>query len=193
MMHHDRPVSASAAEDPVLQLRRDHTYLELLAQGFHSLADELELNHSVAPARIREGIELHRHMLIEVHQRKEQLLAEALNRIPGRPYDAALREWAAEHAEALKSSGRLTELSAKLESGDRGATKLLSGELRRESDRWTHHLYREEEQVYHDLRDRIPAATSASITEGLNAIARDASALEARLTSWTSSWGASSD
>jgi hemerythrin-like domain-containing protein len=189
----DSQQDSAPAKDPVLNLRRDHTYLEMLAEAFRRLAQSLRDGKPTDPEKVREGIELHRRFLTETHYHKEELLDRELAKLPGQPFRKTLAECEGEHAAGRKAAATFARELDEMLGGDKEAARSLAGHLEREADRWIRHMHHEEEDLYARLQDRIPAASADVIATGMRKIRADSAALEERLVSWTSSFGASSD
>jgi hemerythrin-like domain-containing protein len=186
-------VDSPAARDPVLSLRRDHTLLEMLAEGFHQVARNLATGSEVAADRIREGLEVHRLFLIETHHRREKILEEALAQLPGAPYAAELERCRTEHEAGRRAAEGFEGDVARLGAGDRSAGTVLAAAMDREALRWMEHHRWEEEHFYPAVHDRIPRELSDRIGEAMRSVRNQMGGVEERLVSWTSSLGPSSD
>lgn len=184
---------SAPGKDPVLNLRRDHTYLEMLAEGFRRLAQSLEEDLAVGRERLAEGLEIHRRFLIETHHRKEQALDHVLEGLPGRPYARALADCRTEHERAARAGEELGTLADRLSSGGAAARTALARALRAEADRWMAHLRHEEEEIYAKVHEQIPREAVDALATEIHAIRGETAALEEKLLSWTSAWGPASD
>jgi hemerythrin-like domain-containing protein len=180
-------------KDPVLNLRRDHTLLEMLAEGFRRLASSLEQGAAVDAKRISEGLEIHRLFLVETHHKKEQALDRELGRLPDRPFEKAVAACEREHAAAQRAAKGFESDLAKLEQGDAAARARLRTALVAEADRFMRHARQEEEEIYAKLQGRLPEAVAESVGHEIQKLRASSSAIEERLTSWTSRWGPASD
>ena len=187
-------VGPSASEpDPVLLLRRDHTLLEMLAEGFRQVGRTLASAGEVPFARLREAAEIHRLFLIETHHRREEVLERALAPLAGQPFRAELDRCRAEHLQGHRASERLRGLLERWEHADRAARRELGDALVQEAHRWMEHHRWEEEHFYAAVHDRISPELAAQIGTDMRSIRRAMGGVEERLISWTSALGPSSD
>jgi hemerythrin-like domain-containing protein len=184
---------SAAAHDPVLNLRRDHTLLQMLGEAYHRLATELRAGGTFDRERVEEGIRLHDQFLIETHHRKEELLDQHLDRSGGRKYSKALDECRREHEAARRAAEKIHREFDRAVRGEEGAVQSLAYAMEGEADRWMNHLRREEEQLYGSLHLEIPRDLRTELSNSMRRIRMDTAALEERLTSWTSRWGPASD
>jgi hemerythrin-like domain-containing protein len=196
----DPPLTRSATEpsasqlDPVLHLRRDHTLLDMLGEGFQEVASQMERGERVDPERIREGVKLHHDFLLGIHEPKERLVAEALERLP----DAPRREMLAECRRDREEAARWEEnVDRALRGGDGGQSgdgaRTVAGLLRREADRVRDHHHREEETVFRDLDRVLPRDVQRGLVDRMLEFRVKSASVEERLAAWTSRTHPASD
>ncbi len=181
------------ATDPVLNLRRDDTLFTMLAEGFHRAAGLLRSGRPIDRKIIAESVALHRAFVVELHHRKEQILAEAVREGPAHASDPVLEGCRRNYERGRRGAVRIERDFDRWAAGTPGAGRRLAEDLDREADRWLRHLRREEALLYPRLVEELPARASRELAEKLGGVRADAAALEERLSSWTSQWGPSSD
>lgn len=183
----------TVANDPTLNLRRDDTLFTMLAEGFHRAAAGLRSDARIERKVISESVDLHRLFIVELHHRKEQVLAAAVKEGPGHTPEAALVECRRSYEGARRAAARLQRDFDRWVAGTPGAARRLAGDMDQEADRWLRHLRHEEALLYPQLSKELPARASRALAEELHKVHADAAALEERVSSWTSRWGPSSD
>jgi hemerythrin-like domain-containing protein len=184
---------SAAAHDPVLNLRRDHTLLQMLAEGFHRMATEIRTGGKLDLERLEEGVRLHEQFLVGTHHRKEELLDEELARSGDTKYSRLLDTCRKEHTAARTADEKIRALFDRLKGGENAVANELADTLDKEADRWTQHLRHEEDQLYSTLHLELPRELRTDLSTEMRKIRGETAALEERLTSWTSRWGPASD
>jgi hypothetical protein len=180
--------------DPVLHLRRDHTLLDMLGEGYHEVAGQLERHERVDAESIREGIALHRDFLIGVHLRKERLLTDALERLPDRPRRDLVEECRRDREESERWEERVRgQLEGRGSSSGEGASPELAGLLHREADRLRDHHHHEEESIYRGLERVLPRDVQHRLVEEMMGMRSESAPIEERLAAWTSRLHPASD
>jgi hemerythrin-like domain-containing protein len=180
-------------DDPVLQLQREHTLLAMLAEGMREMARALEHGVPVAPERVREGLEIRRGFLVDLHQQKEEWLAEA--GVAGDP--EGLRqpreECRVEHRRVREVSDQLQAVWEEWRSGAPNASERLARLLAAEADRITAHMQHEEESVHPVAQRALSPAAVDRLLEKMNSVVPQLAPLESRLQAWSSQFHPASD
>ena len=179
--------------DPVAILRRDNTLLEMLATGFRRLGSSLDTTTALDEKRIEEGLEIHRRFLVEIHHTIVEMLDGALDQLPGSPLKAARGACRREHDAAVRASEGFRRDFDAVRRREPGARNRFKAALFAEADRWTAHARAEEENLFAQLPDSFRREAAAHVGDLVRRFRAESSAVEERLSSWTSSWGPASD
>lgn len=189
----DSMEESAPAKDPVLNLRRDHTYLQMLAEGFHRLAEALRSGRAPPKERVAEAVSLHRMFVLETHLKKERLLDAALAKVEGAPLRAALADFEREYARGAEAAATFDRALERLGHEGGSAAKELADALDHEADHWMRLLQQKEETIYPKVSELLSHAAVEELGQEMRAVQKASAALEERLTSWTSVGGSASD
>lgn len=182
--------AARVSDDPFVALYEEHTQLQVLAERFRQVADALDRGEALARRDLAEGAEVYRRFLVEVHQRREALLAEVIRPTADAATRAALDRCATEHAAADRFLSVVSSASAPSSPSE---TKRLAAAIRKEADRFVEHHRSEQEQLYHRLRAETPPATLQKLRRAFAPLTGEAGAAETRLSAWASHANPSAD
>jgi hypothetical protein len=184
--------SPSSSDDPFAPLFAEHTELQVLAERMREVAASMERGESLAWDDVVEGLEVHRAFLIDLHERREEMVAEALKGLGGTAVQTALSGCRREH----KASQRFQEavrpkLSPSVRSNVVG--KSVAAMFRTEADRMVEHHRAESERIYRPVRPSVPAEVRRALWKSYRSLDRDRGAAEARLSAWASKAHGSAD
>ncbi|HEV2316677.1 MAG TPA: hypothetical protein VGV89_03780 [Thermoplasmata archaeon] len=188
---HSRAPS-TPADDPGLAVWRDHTFLQMLAEGFRFVAKIVRSGDPLDLGRLSEGVAIHRAFVVDLHQRRLAVFERVLGGLAGNPYANGIEECHRAQASAERASAELEDEVQRLKSGDSGMREALSARLEHEAQRWSVHFHREADELFPGL-DRRSGEERRALATGLTPIWNGSAAVEERLTSWTSRLGPSSD
>jgi len=186
------PATAGDGAEAFERIRREHTELQMLASRFHEVAAQVERGEPVTKADLAEGVEVHRRFLVELHHRREALIADALGATAGSAVAAAFARCRAEHPKAVEFESAAQAL---LSAPGFGSAQLhrVAALFEREATRIVEHTKDEDDAIHRVVVDAVPPNVRAAFVEKTRALDSEAAAAEERLLAWSSRSNASSD
>ena len=187
----DREPTHRASDDPFAPLFAEHTQLQVLAERMREVAGSLERGEAAAWADAAEGVEVHRRFLIDLHERREEIVGEALRGLGGPSVATALAACRTEHA----ASARFEEgVRAKLAAArTTEAARAVAGLFRKEADRFVDHHRSESERIYRPVGPSVPLEVRRALWSRYRSLDKNRGAAEARLSAWASKAHGSAD